>query len=79
MKFINLPSALGLSMWGCIDTVYQFVISGDENGHYRASYKDTSRVDKMRAVFIEGSDETPFTTLQQAEAACRRQLKKLTN
>lgn len=78
MKFINLPDALGLSMWGAADTVYQFVISRDEEG-YRASYKDSSRVDKMRAIFIEDSDTVPFKSLQQAEAACRRQLKRLTN
>ncbi len=78
LQFITILGIPRIKSYGAIKGPFNFIIAYDEKTRYGwvASVSDDTS-DEVR--YIDNSLEVPFKTRAQAEAACRRELKRLMN
>jgi len=80
LKFEYLGYFFKTTSYGATEGKFSFVIVHNEIG-WSATYKDREYTGPQASKQIMNGDETslrkPFKTRQEAEAACRRELKRL--
>lgn len=73
MKFQMLGDFLGIKTYGAVEGKFSFVVSYTEGLGWTASFKDREFTGKQSSHVIG----TVFQTRDQAETACRHELKRL--